>query len=75
VQDKAGVLAKISSIFAKYGISIVEISQKQKNDPSEERVPLLIITHQTTENSVKNAVAKVNASNIGTVEAVIHVES
>ena len=75
VQDKAGVLAKISSIFAKYGISIVEISQKQKNDPSEERVPLLIITHQTTENSVKNAVAKINASDIGMVEAVIHVES
>lgn len=75
VKDEAGVLAKISSIFAKYGISIVEISQKQNADMAEGIVPLIVITHRTTENSVKNAVAKINDSGIGSVEALIHVES
>ncbi len=71
VDDKAGVLAKISGICGKYGISIVEISQKSKEG---EQVPLIIITHRTTENAVKNAVAKINASGLGTVESVIRVE-
>lgn len=71
VEDKAGVLAKIAGICGKYGISIVEISQKSKEG---ERVPLIIITHKTTENAVRNAVAKINASGLGSVESVIHVE-
>ncbi|MBO4939486.1 MAG: homoserine dehydrogenase [Clostridia bacterium] len=74
VKDEAGVLAKVCSIFAKYGISIVEILQKH-NENTEDGVPLLIITHQTTENSIKKAVAKINALGIGSVEALIHVES
>ncbi len=73
VEDKAGVLAKISGIFGKYGISIVELAQKAKAE-DETNVPLIIITHKTTENSVKNAVAKINATEFGKVEAVIRVE-
>lgn len=75
VEDEAGVLAKISGIFAKYGISIVEIAQKGRDLESDTRVPLLVITHKTTENAVKNAVAKINASELATVEAVIRVEA
>lgn len=74
VDDQAGVLAKISSIFAKYGISIVEIAQKGKG-AGEERVPLIVITHKTHENAIKNAVAKLNASDMAAVEAVIRVEA
>ena len=75
VDDKPGVLAKISGIFGKSGISIVEITQKGSGNEANGRVPLIIITHKTKENSVKNAVAKINASDIGTVEAVIRVEA
>ncbi len=71
VDDKAGALAKITGICGKCGISIVEISQKGKEC---DRVPLIIITHKTTENAVRNAVAKINASGLGSVESVIHVE-
>lgn len=74
VDDQAGVLAKISSIFAKYGISIVEIAQKGKGSDTE-RVPLIVITHKTRENAIKNAVAKLNASDMASVEAVIRVEA
>ena len=73
VDDKAGVLAKISGICAKYGISIVEISQKSKDNETD-RVPLVIITHKTKESAIKNATAKINASGIGEVESVIRVE-
>ncbi len=74
VDDYAGVLAKVSGIFAKYGISIVEIVQKAA-EAGADRVPLVIITHKTNENSVKKAVEKINLSEIGTVESVIRVEN
>ena len=73
VEDKAGVLAKISGVFAKNGISIVEIEQKGKKT-DEAGVPLIVVTHQTRENSVKNAVAKIGETGIAKVEAVIRVE-
>lgn len=74
VDDRAGVLAKITGVLGKCGISIVEVAQKVKENEADERVPLIIITHNTHENSVKNAVAKINASGIGMVESVIRVE-
>ena len=74
VDDTAGVLAKITGIFGKYGISIVEVAQKVKENDADARVPLIIITHKSNENAVKNAVAKINASGIGVVESVIRVE-
>ncbi len=74
VEDQAGVLAKISSIFAKYGISIVEIAQKSKQE-GETRVPLIVITHKTHELAIKNAVAKINATEFASVQSVIRVEA
>ena len=77
VADRAGVLAKISSIFAKCGMSIVEIAQRGKAELREDGtpcVPLVVITHQTTESKVKSAVAKINATDIGEVNSVIRVE-
>ncbi len=73
VDDKAGVLAKITGIFGKCGISILQITQKGASTDGE-RVPLVVITHKTKENAAKNAVSKINDSGIGSVEAVIRVE-
>jgi leucyl aminopeptidase (aminopeptidase T) len=58
VEDKAGVLAKISGIFAKYGISIVEVAQRGQKADENSCIPVIVITHQTTENRVKKAVEK-----------------
>ncbi len=74
VEDEAGVLAKISSIFAKYGISILEIAQKAKTE-GETRVPLIVMTHKTREQAIKNAVAKINLTEFATVNSVIRVEN
>jgi homoserine dehydrogenase len=75
VLDKAGVLAKISGVFAKYGVSIVEMVQKQASEENADRVPLIFVTHKTGENSIKKSVAKINALGFATVDAVIRVES
>ena len=75
VEDEIGVLAKICGTFSKYGVSIVRIMQKGKRDAETGRLPVVVITHQTKENNVKNAVAKINASGLGTVEAAIRVEA
>ena len=75
VDDKPGVLAKISGVFAKCGMSIVQIAQKlNATDLEPGKVPLVIVTHKTTENTVKKAVEKINALNMGKVETLIHVE-
>lgn len=76
VEEKAGTLAKISGIFGKCGISIVEITQKSYGDNKcEDKVPLIIVTDKSSENKVKSAVEKINASGFGTVEALIRVEA
>lgn len=78
VEDKAGTLTKITGIFARYGISIVVVDQKGRADKNaigdEARVPLVIITHKTKENSIKNAVAKINETDLAVVRSVIRVE-
>jgi homoserine dehydrogenase len=74
VKDKIGVLAKVSGIFAKYGISIVELAQKGNVEVDDGKASLIVITHKTSENSIKNAVAKCNESDVAQVKAVIRVE-
>ena len=74
VDDRAGVLAKITGFFGKEGISIVEVAQKGKECDLDERVPLIIITHVSNENAIKKATAKINASGLGEVQSVVRVE-
>ncbi len=74
VEDAPGVLAKISGFFGKCGVSIVEIAQKPKKE-GETKVPLIIITHKTHEQAIKNATAKIAATDFAEVQAVIRVEA
>jgi homoserine dehydrogenase len=79
VDDTAGVLAKISGVFAKCGISLIEVSQIGHKSElfrvgEDNRVPLVIITHKTTENKINSAVSKINALGIGNVKSLIRVE-
>lgn len=72
VKDKAGVLAKTASIFAKTGISIVEMIQKQTKEG--EIVPLIFVTHNTHELSVRKAVEKLKeCEDVISVDSVIRV--
>lgn len=69
--DEPGVLAKLSNILAKYNISIVELAQRAAEQ--EGKATLVLVTHETHEQAVKNAVAKLNGSGLAHVESVLRV--
>ncbi len=72
--DKAGVLAKVSSIFSRHNISVAQMIQEEESE--EGFVPLVFITHQTKEKSVLKAVDDINAtSEVADVVSVIRVVS
>jgi homoserine dehydrogenase len=71
VEDKPGVLSKICGILGKYGISIVKVTQTEQEGG---KATVIIVTDKTNENAMKNAVAKINDSGLGSVQAVIRVE-
>ena len=73
VDDKTGVLGKICTTFSKHGVSIVRVSQSAEVE-EEGKQTVLLVTHQTKENSVKKVVEKINASGYANVRAVIRVE-
>lgn len=62
VEDKAGVLSKIYSILGKYDISASQVIQE--NEKSSGTVPLIIITHETHEENVNQAVKEINGEKI-----------
>ncbi len=71
VSDKTGVLAKITALFAKYNISIVEMLQKGEGETAS----VTLITHETRELAIRNAVSKINALEVASVESVLRVVS
>lgn len=74
VADKPGVLAKIANICAKNNISIINVIQDTPD--GDDKVSLMIMTHETKEQNVKNAIAKINQlEDIAKVETVIRVAS
>lgn len=56
--DKPGVLAKISSILAKYGISIASVTQKERH--KAQIVPIMMIIHEAKENNLHQALKSIN---------------
>jgi homoserine dehydrogenase len=75
--DKSGVLAKVSSIFSKHGISVAQMIQEEGQSGQDDgRVPLIFITHLTKEHNVNKAVEEINAlPEMAQVASVIRVVS
>jgi homoserine dehydrogenase len=61
VEDRPGVMAEITGVLGRHGISIASVIQ---NEPSGEGdasiVPLVIMTHGTTEGATRNAIEEIN---------------
>jgi len=71
VQDKPGVLAKITGVLGKNRISIGQLIQKNSVG---DIAPLIFMTHESDEKSVSNAVAALkNLEIVQSVESVIRV--
>lgn len=75
VADKPGVLADITSVFAKYGVSIHSIMQRGAADEKGEEASLVIITHTAKELAVQQSVREIQElSRIKEVQSLIRVE-
>ncbi|RRS06027.1 homoserine dehydrogenase [Aquabacterium soli] len=63
VADKAGVLAKLTGILAEQGISIDAVIQREADEVSGEgnQTDLIILTHDTKEGSMNQALAAMQA--------------
>ena len=72
VKDKAGMLTKITSHFSKHSISISQVIQEKSENG---QVPLIILTHTTSECEVKKTVDELNALGVADVVSIIRVIS
>ena len=73
VRDRVGILSKVAGIFSHYNISIVDFVQKGEEI---ENIPIILITHETGELSVRRAVEKIaQLDDVCEVNTVIRVES
>ncbi|MBE5753875.1 MAG: homoserine dehydrogenase [Clostridiales bacterium] len=72
VTDKPGVLAKVSSVFAKTNISIFEVRQVSENEGTAQ---IIVVTHECNESLVKKAIEKFQKlEEVTAVKAVIRME-
>jgi homoserine dehydrogenase len=64
VEDKAGVLAAVSTILGKYDISVETMLQKPANNSNDDttEATLLFSTHTCKESDIKNAMNELNTS-------------
>ena len=57
-EDKPGVLAKISGVFAKFGISIESVTQKPAR--GGQAVPIVMVVHDALEKKLRSALAVID---------------
>ncbi|MDX8384481.1 MAG: homoserine dehydrogenase [Ghiorsea sp.] len=59
VQDQSGVIAAVTSILADHRISLEAMQQKERS--AEQTVPVIMLTHQTTEGNLQAAIRRIVA--------------
>ena len=70
-RDVSGVVADIAAVFKKHKVSIAQMRQ----DENKEIIPIVFITHKTSENAMKQAIEEIKGlKNVLSVENVIRVE-
>ena len=60
--DKPGVLANISGILSKFGISIASVSQKERH--KAQSVPIVMVIHEAKEKNLRTALGIIDRLNI-----------
>jgi homoserine dehydrogenase len=73
VQDKPGILGEIATIFGRYNVSILTVTQEVK---SEDNVPLVFITHEAQEGNMNKSLKDIQGLNhVNGVENIIRIEN
>ncbi len=57
-EDRPGVLSRVSGILADYGISISAVTQKERKESGH--VPIVMLTHEADEKSLRKAKDKID---------------
>lgn len=73
LSDKSGVLSKICAILGKFNISIEKMVQRASGE--EGKAILVLVTHETRELAIRNAVSQINALGFSQVQSVLRVVS
>jgi homoserine dehydrogenase len=60
VEDRPGVMAEITGVLGRHGISIASVIQHEAEAPDLGIVPLVIMTHETTEGASRAAVDEID---------------
>jgi homoserine dehydrogenase len=75
VEDRSGVVAKVSKVLGDADISIASVLQREAPEPSD-HVPLIFMLHTAKDRAVRNAVAEIDRlSVVKDKTIVIRVES
>ncbi|MFW5742803.1 MAG: homoserine dehydrogenase [Spirochaetota bacterium] len=61
VQDRPGVLAEMTTRFARHGISIASVHQDELGDDTHQLAPVVVVTHGASEDDVRAAVDEIDA--------------
>ncbi len=61
-QDNPGVLAKISSVLSKFGISIASVNQKERHKAKS--VPIVMVIHEAKEKHMRSALGIIDKLDI-----------
>jgi homoserine dehydrogenase len=72
VVDRPGVLAEISSVLGKHGVSISDCVQKERKAGGV--VPLIMLTHEAHETSLREAIRRIGRLNAVRGSQVIRIE-
>lgn len=59
VKNKAGVLARIAGVLARHGISIASVRQCQEEATSDNTVPMLLLTEDTSQADIESAINEI----------------
>ncbi|HEV3007086.1 MAG TPA: homoserine dehydrogenase [Pirellulales bacterium] len=60
VEDRPGVMAEVTGVLGRLGISIASVIQHEPAAAGEPVVPLMIVTHRTTEGATQAAVEQID---------------
>ncbi len=60
VDDRPAVMAEIAGVLGRHAISIASVIQHEAEKPDTAIVPLVIMTHETTEGATRKAIEEIN---------------
>ena len=75
VEDRAGVLGELSSAFAVENVSLHSVIQKGIDSKNENKITLVLVTHNCKEGNVQNAINSIcKLSSVYKVSSLIRIE-